>query len=111
MPFNRGYIACYSNPASAVKNLKIGLSKRTKKKWKKGKKTLNKTKVAGIRRLARFPLHKKKKKVKGKKKYKKKKVVKFKSGKKSSKKKKVNFQMLLNKGKSFGVPSTIKQIN
>jgi hypothetical protein len=110
MPFNRGYIACYSNPASAVKNLKIGLSKRTKKKWKKGKKTLNKTKVAGLRSLARFPLHKKKKNGKGKKKYKKKKVVN--GGKKGSKKKKkVNFQMLLNKGKSFGVPSTIKQIN
>ena len=73
MPFNRGYIACYSNPASAVKNLKIGLSKRTKKKWKKGKKTLNKMKVAGLRNLARFPLHKKKRTKKAKKKYSKKK--------------------------------------
>ena len=112
MPFNRGFIACYSNPASAVKNLKIGLSKTTKGKWKKGKKNVKKNKLKGTRTVAHFPLKKKSKKAKAK----------FKKGKKKSKKKpkkgkvkhggkKVNFQMLLNKGKSFGAPSTIKQIN
>ncbi len=104
MPFNNGYIACISTPNTPLKKIGIGLNKMAKRgKYKKGKKKAKKV-VKGKGKSHHNWLKKKKYK---KKKYKKK--VTKKGAKK--KKKKAKFQMLMNKGNSFGAPSTIKQLN
>ena len=73
------------------------LNKNGRQKWRQGRKIVKKYKIDGPRRFVKFPLRKKKK-------YKK-------SGNGRKKKKRLELPMLINKGKVFGVPSTIKQLN
>lgn len=109
MVLNRSYIACYSKPRSVIKNLHIGLSKRNKMKWYKGKRSLSERLLNGsAKKILKVKLKKKSKKTKSIKKGKKNKKPSKKS-KKKSKNGKVN--VVLSKGKAFGIPSTIKQIN
>lgn len=110
MVLNRSYIACYSKPRSVIKNLHIGLSKRNKMKWYKGKRSLSERLLNGsAKKILKVKLKKKSKKTKSIKKGKKNKKRSKNSKKKKSKNGKVN--VVLSKGKAFGIPSTIKQIN
>jgi hypothetical protein len=99
MVFNRSFIACYSKPKSVIKNLRIGLGKMNKKKYVKSKKKFAIRKLKGVHKVAHVALKKKPLK-------KKQNAHKGRNSRKSKK-----FKILLSKGRAFGEPSTIKQIN
>jgi hypothetical protein len=116
MVLNRAFLACYSKPRSVVKNLNIGLSKLNKMKWYKGKRLIDKQTLGGTHKVLKIRLKRKRPKLKKKRqklsqtknKVKKKKK---KNGKSRKGKKRNKFKVLLSKGNSFDVPSTVKQIN